>query len=98
LLALKALAAAYTHIHVVVCTGAVVNMHPTHLWLDSFSRTDMINPFGVCNCDGGWACFVRTFVFSAFSCRPMPFTYRKTVSGDQQQNKQLKKPLETSQP
>ena len=83
-------------LHVVVCTGAVVNMHPSHLGLDSLSRTDMINPFGVCNCDGGWACFVRAFVFSAFSCNPMPFTYRKRVSGDQLQNTQLKKRFETN--
>ena len=33
--------------HVVVCAGAVVNMHPTHLWLDSLSRIDMNHPFGV---------------------------------------------------
>jgi len=30
--------------HVVACTGAVVNMHPKHLWLDSMARTDMIKP------------------------------------------------------
>ena len=40
---------------------AVVNMHPSHFWLDSLSRTDMSSSFGVCNCEGGWTCVVRTF-------------------------------------
>ena len=73
LFALKAHAAAcsgHSTSHVVVCTVDVVNMHPSHLWLDSLLGTDMVNPFGVCNCYGGWACVVRTFVFCAFNCNP----------------------------
>ena len=51
-----------------VCTGAVVNMHPNHLWFDSPSNTDMINPFGVCNCDRGWAWpALWSLLFSAHS-------------------------------
>ena len=29
----------------------------------------MINPFGICHCDGGWVCVVRTFVFCVLNCK-----------------------------
>ena len=83
LFALKALAAAcsrHSTSHVVVCAGAVVNMHPSHLWLDSLSRTDMINPFGVCNRDGGWACVVKTFVFCTSNCNPTAARFSTSLS------------------
>ena len=36
-------------------------MHPSHLLFSYLLKTDMIRPFGVCNCDGGWACVVGSF-------------------------------------
>ena len=58
-------------LNIACCGWYVINMHPSHLCLHSLSRTDMINPFGVCNCDGGWACVVRTFVFCVLNCNPI---------------------------
>ena len=83
LFALNAFAAAWSRhstSHVVVCTVDVVNMHPSHLWLDSLSRTDMVNPFGVCSCDGGWACLVRVCVFCAFNCNPTAARFSTSLS------------------
>ena len=41
---------------VVDFSNVVVSMQPSHLWLD------MVNPLGVCNLAGGWACDVKFFV------------------------------------
>ena len=70
LFALKALDAAcrrWSTSQVVDFPNVVVSMQPSHLWPDSWSTIDMVNPLGVCKLAGGWACDVKIFVFSAFN-------------------------------
>ena len=50
---------------------AVVNMHPGHLWLDSLSRTDMLNPFGTppripLQNHTGWPLYKAIFLYRKF--------------------------------
>ena len=61
-------------------TVGIVNMQPSYLWHDCWSRSSICKPTGVDRNDGGWAIVVITVVFPAFNTSPTWYKHTTSLS------------------